>query len=184
MKLRVLLAVSGWLGVVLAATGAGVVVTGFLGEAMTGSATRALSAADVRRALDTSPSTTPDASSSATPDASSSTGPGDSSALPDASPSPSSPAPSPRASSASSSGGTSGQARSKALAARGGVVVARCDGGLVTLQSWTPAQGYEVKDAERGPREKVRVRFETESSRTELEIRCSDGHPVSTVKYD
>ncbi|WP_248960292.1 hypothetical protein [Sphaerisporangium perillae] len=165
MNRRPLLVVSGWLVAALVATGAGVVVTTFLGDVVTGSATRALSPAEVRRAL---------AAASPFPGPSASTSP---SSL-------ASPSRSPSATAAPSGGTGAGSGGSKVIPARGGVVVARCDGGLVTLQSWTPAQGYEVKDVERGPRDKVRVRFEGDDARTEIEIRCSGGRPVSTVRND
>jgi hypothetical protein len=154
MNRRLLLVVSGWLVVGLVATGAGVVVLTFLGDSVTGSATRALSPAEVRRALDTSPSPLSPGSGNG-----SRTG-------------------------APSDGTADRPGQSRAFSARGGVVVARCAGGLVTLRSWTPAQGYEVKDAERGPRDKVRVRFESGDARTEIEIRCSADRPVSTIKND
>ncbi|MFC4529555.1 hypothetical protein [Sphaerisporangium dianthi] len=168
MNRRPLLVVGGWLLTAAIATGAGVVVTTFLGDAVTGSATRALSPADVRRSLD----------ASARPAGPSPSAPSPSEVAP------SRPAASPSSSpQASPSGGESPRSgHSGVIATRGGVVVARCeDGGLVRSQSWTPAQGYEVKDAERGPRDKVRVRFEGET-RVEIEIRCSGGRPVHTVK--
>ncbi|MFC4584637.1 hypothetical protein [Sphaerisporangium corydalis] len=169
MNRRPLLVVAGWLVVVLIATGAGIVVTAFLGETITGSAGRALSPADVRRSLDALPSpsrkeTSPAGDGSDTP----------APARPSATASPSTPP--------SGAGTTSGGR--KVISARGGVVVARCDGGLVTAQSWTPAQGYEVKDAERGPRDKVRVRFESGGARTEIEVRCAGGRPVPSIKED
>ncbi|MET8138893.1 hypothetical protein ABZU32_01150 [Sphaerisporangium sp. NPDC005288] len=194
MNRRPLLVVGGWLVTAAVATGAGVVVTTFLGDAVTGSATRALSPADVRRSLDAAaplsggpppsdgPAAAPSSSAAqaaSSPEAASSPRSGAASAAPTATPlatpsaSPSGPVASP-----STPAGTS-----KVIAARGGVVVARCEDGLVRLLSWTPAQGYEVKDAERGPRDKVRVRFEGES-RTEIEVHCSGGRPVSRVKID
>ncbi|MET8155129.1 hypothetical protein ABZT47_02070 [Sphaerisporangium sp. NPDC005289] len=194
MNRRPLLVVGGWLVTAAVATGAGVVVTTFLGDAVTGSATRALSPADVRRSLDAaaplsagpSPSDGPAAALSssaaqaaASPDAASSPGSGAASPAPSTTPSATpSASPSGPVASPSMPAGTS-----KVIAARGGVVVARCEDGLVRLLSWTPAQGYEVKDAERGPRDKVRVRFEGES-RTEIEVHCSGGRPVSRVKID
>ncbi|MGW4638718.1 hypothetical protein ACWEN6_09325 [Sphaerisporangium sp. NPDC004334] len=194
MNRRPLLVVGGWLVTAAVATGAGVVVTTFLGDAVTGSATRALSPADVRRSLDAAappsggppPSDAPAAAPSSSavqaassPDAASSPGSGAASPAPSATPSatpsvsPSGPVVSP----------STPAGPGKVIAARGGVVVARCEDGLVRLLSWTPAQGYEVKDAERGPRDKVRVRFEG-GSRTEIEVHCSGGRPVSRVKID
>ncbi|MEV7965133.1 hypothetical protein AB0O34_04030 [Sphaerisporangium sp. NPDC088356] len=189
MNRSLLLVLTGWLVVGLVATGAGIVVTAFLGESITGSASRALSPAEIRRSLDASPS--PLAAGNGAPSASgdgpvddsgdgsgartaSPSGTGSAAASPSASPS-APPVATPPASAA-------GQTR--VFSARGGAVVARCAGGLVTLRSWTPAQGYEVKDAERGPRDKVRVRFENGDARTEIEIHCSADHPAATIKND
>ncbi|MEU8272404.1 hypothetical protein AB0B89_35290 [Sphaerisporangium sp. NPDC049002] len=172
MNRRLLLVVTGWLVVGLVATGAGIVVTAFLGESITGSASRALSPAEIRRSLDASPSPSPLAT-------------GDGSGAGTASPSGTeSAAARPSASASVSPSASAARGQTKVFSARGGTVVARCAGGLVTLRSWTPAQGYEVKDAERGPRDKVRVRFESQDARTEIETRCSGDHPTATIKND
>ncbi|GAA3811734.1 hypothetical protein GCM10022226_35430 [Sphaerisporangium flaviroseum] len=165
MNRRLFPIVAGWLVVGLIATGAGVVVTAFLGESITRSTAGALSPADVRRALEASP-----APSSVTESIPSESGSATAS-----------PSPSPAATRSERPAGTG---RRKAISTRGGVVVAGCTDGLATLYSWTPAQGYEVKDAERGPRDKVRVRFERGDVRSEIEIRCSEGHPVPSIKID
>ncbi|GAA4576770.1 hypothetical protein [Planotetraspora kaengkrachanensis] len=158
MNRRLLLVVTGWLTVGLIATGAGLTLTTLLGETITDLGSRPLSAEEVERAL--AASDTPAASPSATPP------------------------PSPAASATSSAPPrTAGTARVMTLA--GGVVVARCSGGLVTLDSLTPAPGYEIDDAERGPRDRVRVKFESEEghgSKSEIEVRCSGDRPVGTTK--
>jgi hypothetical protein len=165
MKRRPLLVVAGWLVVALVATGAGVVITTFLGESISGSTGRVLSSADVRRQLGAAPPAS--GWPAGTPSRTGTPSPGDT---------------------PSSAGEASPRATSSGpgavFSARGGVVVARCAGGLVTLLTWTPAPGYEVKDAERGPRDKARVRFEAGDARTEIQIRCSGEQPVSSVKYD
>ncbi|GII86485.1 hypothetical protein Ssi03_44750 [Sphaerisporangium siamense] len=155
MKRRPLLVVAGWLVVALVATGAGVVVTTFLGESVTG-AGRVMSSADVRRALEVTPP------------------PGTAVPAPTI-PSPAAGTPAPR---------TDPDA-GRAFRGRGGVVVARCSGGLVTLLTWTPSPGYAVKDAESGPRDKARVRFEAgDDEETEIEVRCSGGRPTASVEDD
>ncbi|WP_405140327.1 hypothetical protein OG589_25610 [Sphaerisporangium sp. NBC_01403] len=214
MNRRLLLVVTGWLVVGLVATGAGVVVTAFLGESITGSASRALSPAEVRRALDAAPSPSPsgDTAGNGSPSSSedgsgdglrsgsgsgprsgsgdgsgsgSGSGSADGSEAPSVSPSSTGSAgASPSASAPAPPSAGAAQGQTKVFSARGGAVVARCAGGLVTLRSWTPAQGYEVKDAERGPRDKVRVRFEGGDARTEIEIHCSNDHPIATIKND
>ncbi|RCG32575.1 hypothetical protein DQ384_03520 [Sphaerisporangium album] len=191
MKRRPLLVVAGWLVVALVATGAGVVVTAFLGEAVTGSSGRVLSAADVRRELGAA-SAGPSASGAGDVPADGAPSPVGTSRPPDGTPSPEdTPADTPSAddtppadppSPGPSRPGHTGS--DKVISARGGVVVARCAGGLVTLLTWTPAPGYEVKDAERGPRDKARVRFEADGARTEIEVRCSGDRPVPAVKQD
>ncbi|GII59712.1 hypothetical protein Pth03_81010 [Planotetraspora thailandica] len=158
MNRRLLLVVTGWLTVGLIATGAGLTLTTALGDAITRSGNRALSPDDVRRALDDTPAPSP----SQTPTETAS-----SSAVPSRKPSPPASAP------------------ARAVTVPGGIVVARCADGLVTLESWTPAPGYQVDDIERGPRDVVRVKFESEEghgAKAESEVRCSGGRPVATVK--
>ncbi|OPG12104.1 hypothetical protein [Microbispora sp. GKU 823] len=62
-----------------------------------------------------------------------------------------------------------------------GSLIARCDGGLVRLQSWTPAQGFEVDDVDPGPDDRARVKFESDEGRLEIEVRCADGVPVPRI---
>jgi hypothetical protein len=162
MNRRLLLVVTGWLTVGLIATGAGLTLTTLLGDTITGTGNRALSPDEVQRALGTST-----AGSTASP-------PAEPSASPTSSTSPSVSPGSPR---------TAGAATVMTLP--GGVVVARCDGGMVTLESLTPFQGYETDDVERGPREVVRVKFESEEghgAKAESEVRCSGDRPVATAK--
>ncbi|MEU9887449.1 hypothetical protein [Sphaerisporangium sp. NPDC051011] len=185
MNRRRLLVVAGWLVVALIATGAGVVVTAFLGEAVTGSSGRVLTVADVRRELAAAPSASGVGGGSAdgapSPAGPSRT-PGDTES-PEDEPSPRDTPPA-RTASPRPSGHSDGVG--EVISARGGVVVARCEGGLVTLLTWTPAPGYQVKEAEPGPRDKVRVRFESERARTEIEIYCIGDRPIpaAEVKED
>jgi hypothetical protein len=160
MNRRLLLVVTGWLTVGLIATGAGLTLTAVLGDTVTGAGSRALSADEVRQALETS-----DATPTATPSAA--------------------PPPSPTASAPSPSASPRRAGTTRVMTLSGGVVVARCSGGVVTLESLTPAPGYQVDDAERGPGDRVRVKFESEErhgSKSEIEVRCSGDHPVETVK--
>ncbi|GAA1705690.1 hypothetical protein [Nonomuraea bangladeshensis] len=61
----------------------------------------------------------------------------------------------------------------------GGTVIASCDGGLVTLRSWSPAQDYSVDGVEPGPAAEAKVEFEPrEGEEIELTIGCSAGRPV------
>ncbi|MGV9539539.1 hypothetical protein ACWDR9_38555, partial [Streptosporangium sandarakinum] len=71
---------------------------------------------------------------------------------------------------------------SRLIATAGGNVIARCDGGLVTLRSWSPAQGFHVDKVDRGPDRRARVEFESESGEVKVEIRCSASDtPVHTL---
>jgi hypothetical protein len=63
-----------------------------------------------------------------------------------------------------------------------GRVMARCGGGLVTLVSWWPAQGYRVTDYDRGPTDEAEVTFDRGSEgrgsgEVELHIACRGGTP-------
>lgn len=67
----------------------------------------------------------------------------------------------------------------------GGTVVARCTTeGLVELLSWSPAQGFRVDNAERGPAREVEVEFESGDDDIEVKIRCVDGVPVDVENDD
>ncbi|QYC39718.1 hypothetical protein Nocox_10495 [Nonomuraea coxensis DSM 45129] len=61
----------------------------------------------------------------------------------------------------------------------GGTVIASCDGDLVTLRSWSPAQDYSVDGVEPGPAAEAKVEFEPrEGEEIELKIGCAAGRPV------
>lgn len=61
----------------------------------------------------------------------------------------------------------------------GGTVIASCSGGLVTLRSWSPAQGHSVEGVEPGPARAAEVEFEAdEGEDVELRLGCSGDRPV------
>ncbi|MFG1753270.1 hypothetical protein [Streptosporangium sandarakinum] len=198
-----LAAAAGWLITAAIATGAGVTVIGVLGEPLADSAGRPLSAREVREALaratpaadvtaagpapSAGPTAAGPASTGATeasadapaedPAAPTATGP---SATPTAvSVTPATPAtPAPTAPTAAGSP----PGHSRLIATAGGNVIARCDGGLVTLRSWSPAQGFHVDKVDRGPDRRARVEFESESGEVKVEVRCSaTDTPVHTL---
>src|SRR5262249_4823393 len=77
----------------------------------------------------------------------------------------------------------------RVLVSEGGTVVASCTGSLVTLLSWSPAQGYHVVSVNRGPATPAPIRFghdearETDTSR--LSVFCRNGTPEAKVgDYD
>jgi hypothetical protein len=55
-----------------------------------------------------------------------------------------------------------------------GSVVVQCNGGAISLQAATPANGYEVEVDEDGP-EEVKVEFESEETDAEVEAICAGG---------
>ncbi|MFC5825468.1 hypothetical protein [Nonomuraea insulae] len=70
--------------------------------------------------------------------------------------------------------------QSKLIRSAGGTVIASCDGDLVTLRSWSPAQDYSVDEVEPGPAREAKVEFEPgEGEEIELKITCANGVPVS-----
>ncbi|MFG6190827.1 hypothetical protein [Nonomuraea sp. JJY05] len=68
----------------------------------------------------------------------------------------------------------------KLIRTAGGTVIASCEGDLITLRSWSPAQNYSVDQVEPGPARRAKVEFEPEEgAEVELEIECSAGRPVT-----
>jgi hypothetical protein len=67
----------------------------------------------------------------------------------------------------------------KSFSTRGGSVVAECAAGLVTLAAYSPAQGYQVTDADHGPDDDAEVKFRGPAGEVELHIRCVDGVPTA-----
>ncbi|TYB38260.1 septum formation initiator [Micromonospora sp. AP08] len=61
----------------------------------------------------------------------------------------------------------------------GGTAVAECGRAGVRLVSWSPAQGYRVKDYDRGPDDHVEVRFVGPEGEHELRLRCHGGEPIA-----
>lgn len=61
----------------------------------------------------------------------------------------------------------------------GGFVLARCARGLATIESVSPAQGYAVDDLRAGPAREARVKFEREEDgEIQARVTCgSDGTP-------
>jgi hypothetical protein len=85
------------------------------------------------------------------------------------------------ASSGSDPGGTVGQSSGAvALQATPGTVTARCEEGLVTLQSWSPNPGYTaVSPAVRGPGPQASVRFQSDAGViVTITVTCAGGRPV------
>ncbi len=66
----------------------------------------------------------------------------------------------------------------RGFATPGGSAVAECGPSGIRLVSWVPAQGYRVKEAERGPDDHVKVRFGGSEGEYELRLRCVGGAPA------
>ncbi|MET7948514.1 septum formation initiator [Micromonospora sp. NPDC005324] len=97
------------------------------------------------------------------------------------------PEPAPTTGTASAAPGTTGTAPSASSGARrgfatdGGTAVAECGVGGVRLVSWAPAQGYRVRDVDRGPDDDVEVTFQGPTREYELKVRCIGSEPVSVA---
>lgn len=75
---------------------------------------------------------------------------------------------------------TSPSAQGRLMRTPGGTVIASCSGGLVTLRSWSPAQGYSVDKVEPGPAAEAKVEFEPEEGEDiELRITCTPSGPTA-----
>ncbi|MGC5011513.1 hypothetical protein ACLQ2R_12175 [Streptosporangium sp. DT93] len=190
MRRRFLLAVTGWLVTGLLAIGAGVAVIDRLGEPLTDTGLRPLSAAEVDEALvlassrpgaSPAPALTPGAPSRATPGVpSASAAPG-----PEVTPAPTVTVTVTQAPSASAgpTGPAASAGKSGVIDTAGGRVIARCQNALVTLRSWSPAQGFQADDVERGPASRAYVEFESEEREVKVEVYCAaDGSPAHRVR--
>lgn len=194
MNRRLLLAVAGWLTTAVAATAVGVATIGLLGRPLAGGSGDVLTreaAGEALAGLTASASPTPSGSPSSPPASPRTRPPVPPRATPSASPEPSAGTTrtaSPRATASPPARRTPAAtppATSKVITTRGGSVIARCDGRLVTLRSWSPAQGYVVDDVEPGPDTKAEVKFERgdDEDEVEIEVRCSATGPVHTVEF-
>lgn len=63
-------------------------------------------------------------------------------------------------------------------------MVSRCEVGLATIQSASPAQGFALEKFDRGPDDSPQVRFESESLRVDVEVRCNGNTPVVTSEME
>lgn len=69
----------------------------------------------------------------------------------------------------------------RGFATDGGTAVAECGAGGVRLVSWAPAQGYRVRDVDRGPDDDVEVTFQGPTREYELKVRCIGSEPVAVA---
>jgi hypothetical protein len=151
-----ILAAAGWLATAAVATLIGVGAIRLVGESITGTPGGVRSQGEISRALAAPEPTDPGAATgpavTATPD------PG------------TTPAP---------TGAPASPGVRRGFATTGGTAVAECGPAGVRLVSWAPAQGYRVRDVDRGPDEHVEVRFIGAAGEGELKLRCVAGQPVA-----
>ncbi|MFJ6167768.1 septum formation initiator [Micromonospora orduensis] len=152
MGSRSILIAAGWVATVAVATLIGLGAIRLVGESITGTPGGVRDEAEIERALASSEPAATGATGGASPDASAGTV-----------------APS------SSSG------MRRVFATDGGTAVAECGAGGVRLVSWAPAQGYRVRDVDRGPDDDVEVTFEGSAGEHELKVRCIGAEPVAVA---
>ncbi|MDG4782040.1 septum formation initiator [Micromonospora sp. WMMD961] len=158
MARRSILVAAGWVATAAVATLIGLGAIRLVGESLTGTPGGVRSEAEIERALaapEPVPTGTTGAASTA---AGTSASPGGTSAAPSAS---------------------SGVRRG--FATDGGTAVAECGPGGVRLVSWAPAQGYRVRDVDRGPDDDVEVTFQGAAREYELKVRCIGAEPVAVA---
>ncbi|MEU8216554.1 septum formation initiator [Micromonospora taraxaci] len=158
MGRRSILVATGWVATAAAATLIGLGAIRLVGESITGTPGGVRSEAEIERAL-AAPEPVPTGTTGAA-----STAPGTS-----ASPGGTSAAPS------------AGSGVRRGFATDGGTAVAECGAGGVRLVSWAPAQGYRVRDVDRGPDDDVEVTFQGPTREYELKVRCIGSEPVSVA---
>ncbi|MBQ0989502.1 septum formation initiator [Micromonospora sp. PSH03] len=152
MGRRSLLVATGWVATAAIATLIGLGAIRLVGESLTGTPGGVRSEAEIERAL----------------------------AAPE-------PVPTGTTGTASAGPGTTGPAPSASAGARrgfatdGGTAVAECGVGGVRLVSWAPAQGYRVRDVDRGPDDDVEVTFQGATREYELKVRCIGSEPVAVA---
>lgn len=166
----------GWLLAAAATTTVGMAAIETLGPGLTGDTQEdgPLSAADVQRRLaaESSPSPSP-ITSFAVPEPTGDASPAVSRTLVPSRP----PSASPAASPSTDRGSTA-----RALALWGGTVHASCRDGLATLDAWSPAPGFRVVDAKRGPAASVSIRFKRDDeAEGRTVITCVGDEPTATA---
>lgn len=90
--------------------------------------------------------------------------------------------PGPPSSAAPASSAPSSQpaaAPSKVLATPGGSVVASCTAGKATLTSWSPNQGYQTDDVDRGPDKTAKIKFDSDEQELTVKVDCPGGQPTA-----
>lgn len=76
----------------------------------------------------------------------------------------------------------SGAGVTKVLGTPGGTIVARCADGVVTLVSWSPAQGFEADDVHADGRREATLKFESDNREVRVRVDCRVGVPTPHVR--
>ncbi|WFF04566.1 septum formation initiator [Micromonospora sp. WMMD1076] len=156
MPRRSLLVVAGWLATATVATLIGMGAIRMVGDSITGTPGGVRSEDEIARDLEADPVPPPSPPSTPAPTA----------AVP------------PATGSAPTMTPTSTGTR-RSFTTAGGSAVAECTPQGIRLVSWAPAQGFRVRDVDRGPDDDVEVRFEGAAGAYELKVRCLGDEPVS-----
>lgn len=176
---RTAIGLLGWVVAAAAAVTAGIFAVGAIGSGISGSTTSPLSNQAVAKALAQttarSPSPEPPATRATTSPRGSEPEPGRS---------PTDPTGSRGSSDRSEPPSRSRAGNTRVLNVRGGSIVASCDNGLATLQSWTPEQGYEADGIHRGPESVARIEFKSDAAETKVGVACRGGIPVAHQRLD
>jgi hypothetical protein len=160
MGRRSILVATGWVATAAIATLIGLGAIRLVGESLTGTPGGVRSEAEIERAL-AAPEPAPTTSTASAAPGTTGT----------ASAAPGTTGPAPSASSGARRG----------FATDGGTAVAECGVGGVRLVSWAPAQGYRVRDVDRGPDDDVEVTFQGPTREYELKVRCIGAEPVAVA---
>jgi len=61
----------------------------------------------------------------------------------------------------------------------GGTVSVTCTGNVISLNSATPKSGFTVETERKDDRQKIEVRFRSETHESRIEVRCQNGQVVA-----
>ncbi len=174
---RILFGVVAWLLGAATATAGSLLAISLLGQGITGNSGQLLTQDAVNRALaseaaEASPTPTAGGQLTATPSAASSR------ATPSPSGTPGTVSPPPDQ--AAGTATAPDQAGGTLLMSAGGEVVASCQASGAYLDTWSPSQGYEVSQVNRGPASTAQVTFYSSTNRVIMTVSCSAGVPSAT----
>jgi hypothetical protein len=176
VRTRVTAGVGAWIVGATAATGLSLFAVSYLGEDPQNPHGATLSQAQVEQALASmtgapDPSTAPD---SPTPSGAVTTG-----ATPSTPAAPTAPPSSATSThTAPARSAAAGQPVDRRLSGDAGTVLAQCQGSIVYLVTWSPAQGYQAEASQRGPAHLATVVFTGYGKRIEFHVGCLAGIPA------